>query len=152
MNLERGRPVGCAFFYAGQCQTDLAHRVEVNCALCHGRVRLSARTGTFSRQAIATSRTPLWLASGWGCWGRHDTEVAKTLTGAVGYGKPRTSFGNLLLRNGFLGTRRYGAMAKTADRNREQDTSRSCLRQLCAEILSHLVLYRRPLRTALQRI
>src|ERR1700751_4630887 len=67
MNLERGRPVGCAFFYAGQCQADLAHRVEVNCALWHGRVRLSARTGTFSRQAIATSRTRLWLASEWGC-------------------------------------------------------------------------------------
>src|ERR1700740_121089 len=80
MNLERGRPVGCAFFYAGQCQADLANRVEVNCALWHGRVRLSARTGTFSRQAIAASRTRLWLASGWGCHRRRFlTEWVRTL-------------------------------------------------------------------------
>src|ERR1019366_6765037 len=37
-------------------------------------------------QLIAASRTRLWLASGWGCRGRHAAEMAKTLTGAVGYG------------------------------------------------------------------
>src|ERR1700722_5029344 len=58
-NLERGCPVGCARLHAGQRQADLLYGVEVNCASRHGRMPLSARTGTFSRQAIAASRTRL---------------------------------------------------------------------------------------------
>src|SRR5580658_1310767 len=37
VNLERGQPVGCALFHAGQRQADLAHGFEVNCALWHIR-------------------------------------------------------------------------------------------------------------------
>src|SRR5262249_10357837 len=42
----------------------------------------------------------------------------------VRFDKPRTCFGNRFLRNGFLGTRQYGATTQAADRNREPDKSR----------------------------
>jgi hypothetical protein len=35
MNLERGRPVGCALLHAGQRQADLPYCVEVECASWH---------------------------------------------------------------------------------------------------------------------
>src|ERR1700722_5655355 len=115
-----------------------------------GNVRSHVAKGQLQRSAqkrtIAASRTPPGLASGWGCRGRHAAAVAKTVTGAVGYGRPRTSFGNPLLRNGFLGTRWYGAMSKTTDRNQEPDTSKICRGLLDGAAPAQLDSDRRKLR------
>jgi len=65
LRVENGMDVGCALLHARQRQADFPCGVEVNCACSYGRMRLSARTRTFSRQATAALRTlPGFLQEG----------------------------------------------------------------------------------------
>ena len=75
-----------------------------------------------------------------------------TLTGDVRCDKPRTSFGNRFLRNGFVGIPQYGAKPQIVDRNRERDKRRIYLGLLAEVALAKLDFDRKSLRFPLSSI